>query len=484
MATGRPLRTEYDRTQNYKDYMKNLNLEIKNNKTNYDANILYKQTGVPTQPLDTRTYAEKQADIAQLKVNLRSELRVLLDDNVISEVFQELNNEQIQFLAGVATSLIAELKPKYALGMTSHHFVDILDKKVRQEHDFSQMSEKMATLADTLDTIADNMVTGGKMEELIDTIEHSKFIRTGENRQIINFLRSINREIEQTQDLMTQISNIRSAENEVAENYARTAGQEAIHTQDILTSINDKILTPEALYEVLRAVGTENSEAVEEALIEQFQHIPTITQVERLIDRIQQADRVGDTAGLDEILRDIKGDFAMMGDRMDAYNEELTGAIEQSATAQAEAMRKQTQTLTKESQRTRTRLEGQMEGLRGEVGVMNETIREDISGLRTDMRNNTAELSIQLTNLYDNIQRQSTLLGDLQGNQANIRETLQEIERAINILQGLNEVNVTQLLDMENRIAGINTQVMTLGVTPETLDELQLAIAEIDDEMR
>jgi hypothetical protein len=322
------------------------------------------------------------------------------------------------------------------------------------------------------------------MEELIDTIEHSKFIRTGENRQIINFLRSINREIEQTQDLMTQISNIRSAENEVAENYARTAGQEAIHTQDILTSINDKILTPEALYEVLRAVGTENSEAVEEALIEQFQHIPTITQVERLIDRIQQADRVGDTAGLDEILRDIKGDFAMMGDRMDAYNEEITGAIEQSATAQAEAMRKQTQTLTKESQRTRTRLEGQMEGLRGEVGVMNETIREDISGLRTDMRNNTAELSIQLTNLYDNIQRQSTLLGDLQGNQANIRETLQEIERAINILQGLNEVNVTQLLDMENRIAGINTQVMTLGVTPETLDELQLAIAEIDDEMR
>jgi len=50
MATGRPLRTEYDRTQNYKDYMKNLDLQIKNNKTNYDANILYKNTGVPTQP--------------------------------------------------------------------------------------------------------------------------------------------------------------------------------------------------------------------------------------------------------------------------------------------------------------------------------------------------------------------------------------------------------------------------------------------------
>ena len=476
MATGRPLRTEYDRTQNYKDYMKNLNLQIKNNKTNYDANILYKNTGVPTQPLDTRTYAEKHADIAQLKVNLRSELRVLLDDNVINEVFQELNDEQIQFLAGVATSLIAELKPKYTLGMTSHHFVDILDKKIRHEHDFSQMSEMMGTLADQLDTIADNMVTGGMMEELIDTVEHSKFIRTGENQQIVNFLRSINREIGQTQDLMNHISNIRSGEAQIAENYARTAGQEAIHTQDILTSINDKILSPDALYQVLRAIGTENSEAVEEALIEQFQHIPTITQVERFIDRIQQADRTGDTAGLDEVLRDIRGDFAMMGDRMEAYNEELTGAIEQSATAQAQAMSRMRLGIGAELGGIR----GDVEGLRGEVGVMNETIREDITGLRTDMRNNTAELAIQLTNLYDNIQRQSTLLGDLQGGQADIRATLQAIEQAINMLQGLGEVNVTQLLDMENRIAGINTQVMTLGVTPAVVEETRAVLSSLE----
>jgi hypothetical protein len=92
------------------------------------------------------------------------------------------------------------------------------------------------------------------------------------------------------------------------------------------------------------------------------------------------------------------------------------------------------------------------------------------------MRNNTAELSIQLTNLYDNIQRQSTLLGDLQGGQANIRAILQEIERAINMLQGLGEVNVTQLLDMENRIAGINTQVMTLGVTPAVVEETRAVL--------
>ena len=455
MATGRPLRTEYDRTQNYKDYMKNLNLEIKNNKTNYDANILYKQTGVPTQPLDTRTYAEKQADIAQLKVNLRSELRILLDDNVISEVFQELNDEQIQFLAGVATSLIAELKPKYALGMTAHHFVDILDKKVRHEHDFSQMGEMMGTLSDQLETINDNMVTGDKMNELIDHIVHSKYTRTNENEQIINNLRAINEDIVHTHDLL--------------QHYGE-------HMGGSLEAINDKILNPNDLEALINYAGVENAERIEQALVEQFQNIPTTAQVERLIDRIDRADRTGDRIGLDEVLRDIRGDFAMMGDRMEAYNEELTEAIQQSATAQATAMSRMRLGVGAELGGIR----GEVEGLRGEVGVMNETIREDITGLRTDMRSNTAGLAIQLTNLYDNIQRQSTLLGDLQGGQADIRATLQEIERAINMLQGLGEVNVTQLLDMENRIAEINTQVMTLGVTPTVVEETRAVLLSLE----
>jgi len=450
MATGKPYRTEYDRTQNYKDYMKLLDLQIKNNKTNYDANILYKQTGVPTQPLDTRTYAEKQQDIAQLKVNLRSELRILLDDNVIQEVFNELNDEQIQFLAGVATSLIAELKPKYALGMTAHHFIDVLDKKIRQEQDFSLNHEMIATLADTLETIADNMVTGDKMDELIDHIAHSKYTRTNENEKIVNSLRSINQEI--------------------------------IHSQDILATINDKILNPDALYEVLRAVGTENSEAVEQALIEQFQTIPTIAQVDFLIDKIEEANRLGDRAGLDGILQDIKGEFATMSDRIDAYNEELTSSIEQSATAQAQAMRQQTQTLMNESQRTRTRLEGQIGGLSDQVEQMNEGINESITGLRGELTTSTLGIANQLTALYDNIQRQAGLLGDLQGGQADIRTTLQAIEQAINMIQGLGEVNVTQLLDMENRIAGLNSQVMTLGIQPETTQDIISAITTLEDE--
>jgi len=452
MATGKPYRTEYDRTQNYKDYMKLLDLQIKNNKTNYDANILYKQTGVPTQPLDTRTFDEKQQDIAQLKVNLRSELRILLDDNVIQEVFNELNDGQIQFLAGIASSLIAELKPKYAVGMTSHHFIDVLDKKIRQEQDFSLNHEIMGTLADTLETIADNMVTGDKMDELIDRIEHSKYTRTDENERIVNSLRGINQEI--------------------------------IHSQDILATINDKILNHDALYEVLRAVGTENSEAVEEALIEQFQTLPTMEQVDFLIDKIEQANRLGDRAGLDEVLQDIKGEFATMSDRIDAYNEELTSSIEQSATAQAQSMRQQTQSLMNESQRTRTRLEGQIAGLGDQVEQMNEQMNENITGLRGELTGSVIGIRNELANLYDNIQRNSIGLQGLQQNQSNIQTILQGIEQSIKALLDIGLFNGDKIVEYENKFKELNDIVTNNGLQGDVTDEILSAITSFEDEFQ
>lgn len=504
MATGKPFNTQYDRTQNYKDYMKNLDLQIKNNKTNYDANILYKNTGVPTQPLDTRTYAEKHADIAQLKVSLRGELRILLDDNVITQVFRELNDEQIQFLAGIAPALIAELKPKYSVGMTSHHFIDILDKKVRQETDFSLQSEMLGTLADQLDTISDNMVTAGLMEELIDTVEHSKFTRTGENKQIINFLRSINREMGQTQDLMEQISNIRSGEAQIAENYAKTAGQEAIHTQDILATMNDKILNFQALEELLRGVSIENAEMTQEALVGVFQHMPTKGQVERMIDVIQRADRAGDREGLDEALRDIRDGFAAVGGRLDAYNDDLTEAITASATAQAAAMNRMRLGLGAELGGISTDVGGLREnvgGLREDVGAMNMALTESIAdttnevrGVRTSLDMVAADITAirgavnSLTELYTNISRQVDLLGGLQEGQAKIRETLDGIEGAIVFLNNqmggigkdVNDVNEVMIMTLDEKLKGLNTAVLTTGVTPDVLEETSMILKSME----
>ena len=56
-------------------YLANLALEIKNNDINLQANKIYKKTGEsPVQVLDTRTTAEKEADIQRLKIEVRKEL--------------------------------------------------------------------------------------------------------------------------------------------------------------------------------------------------------------------------------------------------------------------------------------------------------------------------------------------------------------------------------------------------------------------------
>lgn len=496
MATGKPLRTEYDRTQNYKDYMKNLDLQIKNNKTNYDANILYKQTGVPTQPIDNRTYAEKHSDIAQLKVVLRSELRKLLDDNVITEVFRELNDEQIQFLAGMAPALIAELKPKYSVGMTSHHFIDVLDKKVRQETDYSLQSEILGTIADQLDTISDNMVTSELMKDLIDSVEHSKYIRSNENRQIVNSLKSINREIGQTQDLMERISNIRSDEAQIVENYAKTAGQEAIHTQDILATMNDKILNFQALEELLRGVSIENAEMTQEALVEQFQHIPTKAQVERMIDVIQRADRIGDTERLDDILRDIRDNFATMGTSLESYNNDIVEAINQTSLDQATYATQSAKLLLQMKSGIQTDVGGLREnvgGLRNDVGSMNMALSDSIAdntnemrGVKTSLDKVAADINAirgavnSLTELYNNITRQVSLLGGLQEEQQQIRDILQAIETTISVMQTTGEISEIKLVNLERSIDNINSSILTTGIKPETLDEIQETLVAVN----
>lgn len=496
MATGKPLRTEYDRTQNYKDYMKNLDLQIKNNKTNYDANILYKQTGVPTQPIDNRTYAEKHADIAQLKVVLRSELRKLLDDNVITQVFRELTDEQIQFLAGMAPALIAELKPKYSVGMTSHHFLDVLDKKVRQESDYSLQSEMLGTLADQLDTISDNMVTSELMKDLIDSVEHSKYIRSNENRQIVNSLKSINREIGQTQDLMERISNIRSDEAQIVENYAKTAGQEAIHTQDILATMNDKILNFQALEELLRGVSIENAEMTQEALVEQFQHIPTKAQVERMIDVIQRADRIGDTERLDDVLRDIRDNFATMGSSLEAYNNDIVEAINQTSLDQATYATQSAKLLLQMKSGIQTDVGGLREnvgGLRDDVGSMNMALSDSIAdntnemrGVKTSLDKVAADINAirgavnSLTELYNNITRQVSLLGGLQEEQQQIRDILQAIETTISVMQTTGEISEIKLVNLERSIDNINSSILTTGIKPETLDEIQETLVAVN----
>ena len=53
--SGLPLKSPSDADKFRREYLNILKLQTKNDDKNYSANRIYKQTGVPQQPTDTRT---------------------------------------------------------------------------------------------------------------------------------------------------------------------------------------------------------------------------------------------------------------------------------------------------------------------------------------------------------------------------------------------------------------------------------------------
>jgi hypothetical protein len=234
----------------------------------------------------------------------------------------------------------------------------------------------------------------------------------------------------------------------------------------------------------------------QEALVEQFQHIPTKAQVERMIDVIQRADRLGDTEKLDDVLKDVRDSFATMGSVLEAYNNDIVEAINQTSLDQATFASQSAKLLLQMKSGLQTDVGGLREnvgGLRSDVGAMNMALSDSIAdntnelrGVRTSLDMVAADINAirgvvnGLTELYNNISRQVGLLGGLQGEQERIRDILQSIESAISLMQISSEMQELKLDDLQNNIDEINSSILTGGLKPETLDEIQETLVAIN----
>ena len=115
---GQPCKTPSD-AQKYRDaYMANLNLQIKNNDKNLQANKLHQRTGVPaTQISDYRTTSEKLADVETLRALVRSELLQIADPINAQAIVQKLSVDELQFVAQHIDMIVTDLKPKHRFGV-------------------------------------------------------------------------------------------------------------------------------------------------------------------------------------------------------------------------------------------------------------------------------------------------------------------------------------------------------------------------------
>lgn len=133
MSSGLPVNTFSQAKEYRKQYMASLALEAQNDAFNLMANQVYKQTGQPSRPPDTRTTTEKIADTEQLKVEVLNKFMEITDGQMASEAANALTADELVFTAQMMPTIIAEIKPKFARGIPSQALLSYIRALRRKE---------------------------------------------------------------------------------------------------------------------------------------------------------------------------------------------------------------------------------------------------------------------------------------------------------------------------------------------------------------
>jgi hypothetical protein len=131
--SGQPLQKVGDAKKFRDVYMATLQLQADINRKNFDANALYKRTGVvPTEILDYRSTSEKLADLLNLKIMLRSKLRQIADARNAEDIAHNLSSDQLVFVSQRIDAIIKDLKPKYKFGIPTDIFMAYVGQEMKK----------------------------------------------------------------------------------------------------------------------------------------------------------------------------------------------------------------------------------------------------------------------------------------------------------------------------------------------------------------
>lgn len=160
-----PATTEANRKRLRRQYINNLNLEAKNDKTNYTANKILQITGEePVQPPDMRSIEEKEKDLLNLKTLVRSQLMEITDGSNANQIVDSLSNDGLVFVANHMPYLIQELKPRFALGIPALIFLNYVKELMRlfeyplhQEYGQTNQTPEPSTGEESMDIDDDDL---------------------------------------------------------------------------------------------------------------------------------------------------------------------------------------------------------------------------------------------------------------------------------------------------------------------------------------
>ena len=125
-------RSKADKNAIRMEYIKNLQLETSNNLMNYNANKIFKESGaLPpsiTAQLDTRSITEKYADKQKARVAVIAGLREITDGANANMISDQIHGDEIVLLINNLPQIIADIKPKWSLGITAPAFMNYWNK--------------------------------------------------------------------------------------------------------------------------------------------------------------------------------------------------------------------------------------------------------------------------------------------------------------------------------------------------------------------
>ena len=145
--SGQPLNKPSDAQKYRNAYLNSLALGAKIDAKNLNANKVYKQTGQPAVPEDTRTTTEKLSDIARLRVEVLNDLMKITDGQQANQIVYSLADSEVQYVAQNMPFIIKDVKARYAKGITAGIFLPMVRSMINQAVVFSGVQYGLKNIA-------------------------------------------------------------------------------------------------------------------------------------------------------------------------------------------------------------------------------------------------------------------------------------------------------------------------------------------------
>ena len=164
--------SDYDKF--FSRYLADLNLQVKLNQDNYDANVAFFKTGVQaTERADTRSLEQRSTDVETLKIQARAMLNKLTNSNAADEVLTFLiNNNLLFFFVQNFVDFERTINKRYPSQTASAPILRVLIQK-----SFDKQNDEIPLLKDEL-IVATNSVAS---REIMNKVVNDIYDQSGTN---------------------------------------------------------------------------------------------------------------------------------------------------------------------------------------------------------------------------------------------------------------------------------------------------------------